>query len=89
MLIRMRDVGILSPRYVTQAFRTYARTWRKVEPDPIADNEGLGAFEKPQRFESLVWRGLGEQLFSPVRGAELLKLPLHQVEQGIRGPDPA
>ena len=89
MLLRLRDVGILSPQYVTRAFRTYARTWRKDEPDPIAENEGLGAFEKPQRFESLVWRGLGEQLFSPVRGAELLKLPLHQVEQGIRGPDPA
>ena len=89
MLIRLRDVGILSPRYVTQAFRTYARTWRKVEPDPIAENEGLGAFEKPQRFESLVWRGLGEQLFAPVRGAELLKLPLHDIEEAIRGPSTA
>ena len=86
MLIRLRDVGILSPRYVTQAFRTYARTWRKDEPDPIAEDEGLGAFERPQRFESLVWRGLGEQLFHPLRGAELLGRPLHEVEEAIRGP---
>ena len=89
MLIRLRDVGVLSPQYVTRAFRTYARTWRKDEPDPIAENEGLGVFEKPQRFKSLVWRGLGEQLFSPFRGAELLNLPLHEVEQGIRGPHAA
>ena len=89
MLLRLRDVGILSPQYVSRAFRTYARTWRKDEPDPIAENEGLGTFEKPQRFESLVWRGLGEQLFSPVRGAELLQRPLHEVEQGIRGPHAA
>ena len=86
ILIRLRDVGILPPQYVTRAFRTYARIWRKDEPDPIAQNEGLGAFEKPQRFESLVWRGLGEQLFSPFRGSELLNLPLHEVERGIRGP---
>ena len=86
MLIRLRDVGILSPRYVTRAFQTYARTWRKVEPDPIAENEGLGAFEKPQRFESLVWRGLGEQLFHPIRGAELLGQPLHEIEEVIREP---
>ena len=89
MLLRLRDVGILSPQYVSRAFRTYARTWRKDEPDPIAENEGLGAFEKPQRFESLVWRGLGEQLFAPVRGAELLQRPLHEIEEAIRGPSTA
>ena len=89
MLLRLRDVGILSPQYVSRAFRTYARTWRKDEPDPIAENEGLGAFEKPQRFESLVWRGLGEQLFSPFRGAELLQRPLHEIEEAIRGPSTA
>ena len=89
MLLRLRDVGVLSPQYVSRAFRTYARTWRKDEPDPIAENEGLGAFEKPQRFESLVWRGLGEQLFSPFRGAELLQRPLHEIEEAIRGPSTA
>ena len=89
MLLRLRDVGILSPQYVSRAFRTYARTWRKDEPDPIVENQGLGAFEKPQRFESLVWRGLGEQLFSPFRGAELLQRPLHEIEEAIRGPSTA
>ena len=89
MLIRLRDVGVLPAAAVALAFRSYARTWRKVEPDPIVENEGLGAFEKPQRFESLVWRGLGEQLFSPFRGAELLQRPLHEIEEAIRGPSTA
>ena len=86
MLIRLRDVGVLSAAAVARAFRTYARSWRRDEPDPIAANEGLGAFETPRRFENLVWRGLGEQLFHPLRGAELLGRPLHEVEEAIRGP---
>ncbi len=86
MLIRLGDVGVVSQSTVANAFRTYARTWRKREPDRIKANEGLGVFEQPRRFENLVWRGLGEQLFSPLRAAELLNLPLHEVEQAIRGP---
>ena len=46
MLLRLRDVGVLSPQYVTRAFRTYARTWRKDEPEPIAENEGSGYVSK-------------------------------------------
>jgi hypothetical protein len=86
MLMRLRDVGILPAAAVQYAFRTYAKSWRKIEPEPILDDEGLGAFEKPMRFERLVWRALGEQMISPVRGAQLLKLPLNIVEREIRGP---
>jgi Zn-dependent peptidase ImmA (M78 family) len=86
MLIRLRDVGILPNATVEYAFRSYARSWRTKEPDPIVDGEGLGAFEKPLRFERLVWRALAEELISPVRAAQMLKLPLNVVEQEIRGP---
>lgn len=86
MLMRLRDVGVLPASTVDYAFRTYARTWRTGEPEPIQDLEGFGAFEKPQRFERLVWRALAEELISPVRAAELLKLPLKSVEREIRGP---
>lgn len=86
MLVRLRDVGILSESFVENAFRSYARSWRYTEPEPIQDGEGFGAFERPQRFEKLVWRALGEELISPVRAAQLLKRPLHNVEQEIRGP---
>ena len=86
MLIRLRDVGILSAAAIEYAFRTYARSWRTREPEPIADDEGLGAFEKPSRFERLVWRALGDELISPLRGAQLLRRSLKDVEREIRGP---
>ncbi len=85
MLIRLGQIGLLPQATVDYAFRSYARAWRKNEPEPIADNEGFGAFERPQRFERLVWRALGEELISPVRAAQLLKLPLNVIEREIRG----
>ncbi len=86
MLMRLGQVSILPRSAVEYAFRSYARTWRREEPEPIRDDEGFGAFERPQRFESLVWRALGEQLISPIRAAELLRRPLASVEREIRGP---
>ena len=41
---------------------------------------------KPFHFERLVWRALGEQIISPVRAAQLLRLSLSTVEREIRGP---
>lgn len=86
MLTRLREVGVVSAAALDRAFRGHFRAWRRQEPAPILSNEGLGAFEKPRRFEDLVWRGLGEQLFAPVRGAGLLQRSLQEVEAGIRGP---
>lgn len=86
MLIRLRDVGILSASAIEYAFRTYARSWRTNEPEPITNEEGLGAFEKPSRFERLVWRALGDELIPPTRAAQLLKRSLNDVEREIRGP---
>lgn len=89
MLMRLRDVGVLKPAVVEYAFRTYARTWRKAEPEPIEPGEGLGTFESPVRFESLVYRALAEELISPARASQLLKQPLALVERQIRGPRPS
>ena len=86
MLVRLRDAGILSAAAVEYAFRTHARPWRIREPEPIADEEGLGAFEKPSRFERLVWRAVGDELISPIRAAQMLKRPLNDVEREISGP---
>lgn len=86
MLVRLGQVGILSKAAVEYAFKTYARSWRREEPEPIGAGEGFAAFEKPQRFERLVWRALGEEMISPVRAAQMLGLPLSIVERDIRGP---
>ena len=85
MLVRLGQVGILPESAVEYAFRTYARGWRSVEPEPIGPGEGFADFERPQRFERLVWRALGEQLISPVRAARMLGRSLSDVERDIRG----
>lgn len=88
MLMRLGQVGILPPASVRYAFTTFARSWRRREPEPIGDDSGFATFEKPRRFELLVWRAVGEQLISPVRAAELLNQSLDTVEQRISGPSP-
>ena len=86
MLVRLGQAGALRPSAVQRAWRTYARPWRKSEPEPIGGSFGFAAFEKPQRFERLVWRAVGEELISPVRAATLLNESLDTVEQQITGP---
>lgn len=86
MLMRLRDVGLLPAEAIERAFRGFARGWRTDEPAPIQDQEGLGAFERPQRFARLVDQALVEQKISPARAAQLLKLPLSAIEERVRGP---
>ena len=86
MLVRLGQVGVLPSVAVQRAFRTFARSWRKTEPEPISGNRGFAAFEKPQRFKRLVWHAVGEELISPVRAAALLNESLDSVERQITGP---
>ena len=86
LLIRLRQVGVLSPASVQHAFATFARPWRNSEPEPIPADHGFAAFEKPRRFNRLVSRALGEELISPVRAAALLDQSLDSIEQQINGP---
>lgn len=82
MLMRLGQVGILTETAVERAFRSYARGWRKQEPDPMQIKSET--FEKPQRFERLVWKSLMEQIINSVRAARLLKQPLDRVEHRLR-----
>ena len=86
MLIRLGQVGVLHPATVQHAFATFARSWRKSEPEPIRPDHGFAAFEEPRRFERLVSRAVGEELISPVRAAALLNQSLDSVERQISGP---
>lgn len=86
MLVRLQQLQIISESWAAYAFRTFAKSWRTQEPDPIKDDIGLGEFEKPRRYERLVYRALAEKLISPVRASELLAKPLAEVEVGLRGP---
>lgn len=84
MLMRLGDVGILPQSTVQYAFRTYARTWRSCEPEPLSRGEGQGVLERPWRYKNLVWRALGEKLISPVRAAQMLHCSLDEIAQGLR-----
>ena len=86
ILIRLAQVGVLPPATVQHAFATFARSWRKSEPEPIRPHHGFAAFEEPRRFKRLVSRALGEELISPVRAAVLLNQSLDSVERQISGP---
>lgn len=86
VLVRLGQVRVLPPAAVRHAFATFARSWRKSEPDPIGENHGFATLEKPRRFEGLVSRAVGEELISPVRAAALLNQSLDSVEQQISGP---
>lgn len=86
MLVRLGQTGILPEGVVAYAFQTFARAWRTQEPAPMDASTGLGAFEKPRRFERLVYRALAEQMISPVRAAELMQKPLAEIELGLKGP---
>ena len=86
MLVRLGQVGVLSASAVRRAFATFARGWLTTEPEPMGDEQGFGAFERPPRFRRLVWRAVGEELISPVRGAALLGESLEVVEWQVSGP---
>lgn len=86
LLIRLGQVGVMSESSVKRAFATFARSWRKSEPDPIQPEHGFAAFEKPLRFKRLVWRALGEEFISPIRAAELLGQSRESVERQFTEP---
>ena len=74
-------MGALPQGSVQHAFATFARSWRRSEPDPICTDYGFAAFEKPRRFKRLVLRAVGEELISPVRAAAFLNQSLESVER--------
>ena len=88
MLVRLGQVGVLRRAAVERAWRTFARSWRREEPEPIRGDQGFATFEHPRRFRQLVWRAVGEELISPVRAAALLDESLDAVERQIAGPVP-
>ncbi len=86
LLMRLGQTDAISHGSLQHAFATFARSWRKSEPDPIQPGHGFAAFERPRRFKRLVLRAVGEELISPARAAALLDQSLESVERQISGP---
>ena len=86
ILMRLKDIGILSEATVSYAFQTYARTWRTAEPQPLESKGLYGKLERPTRFERSVYWALADRLISLPRAEELLRRPIAEVELAVRGP---
>ena len=89
LLVRLRNIGIISDATLIYAFQTVARGWRTLEPVPLEQNREQGKKERARRFERLCYRALSEGLISLTKAAELLRCPIDEVEKGLRGPERA
>ncbi len=87
LLVRLKDIGVISESVLTYAFQSYASGWRTSEPDPLEPENLRGTRERPIRFERLCYRALAEDMISVVKAAELLRCPVSEVKKGLKGPD--
>jgi Zn-dependent peptidase ImmA (M78 family) len=89
LLMRLRQLGVISEAILVYAFQTIARGWRTQEPEELEEPEKRGVRERARRFERLCYRALAEGLISLAKAAELLRLPASAVEAGLKGPQHA
>jgi Zn-dependent peptidase ImmA (M78 family)/DNA-binding XRE family transcriptional regulator len=85
-LVRLEQVGVLDHGNVEYAFRTFGSSWRREEPEPLEAANDQGLSELPRRFERLVYRAAAEDMISLTKAVELLRVPLAEVEEGLKGP---
>ena len=83
-LRRLKDLHLLTDAGYSAMFIEFSRNgWRTAEP------EALRA-EQPRRFESLVFRGLAQDLFSPSRAAEFMQCRVDELDPTLSHyPEPA
>jgi len=89
VLMRLRQVGIISEATLVYAFQTIARGWRTQEPEELEPPNIRGQRERAVRFDRLCYRTLAEGMNSVDKAAELLRLPLPEDELGLKGPQKA
>jgi len=86
LLMRLRQLDVISESTLIYAWQTIARGWRTQEPEPLEKPDEIGQRERARRFDRLCYRALAEDLISMSKAAELLRVPLEQVEAGLKGP---
>jgi Zn-dependent peptidase ImmA (M78 family)/DNA-binding XRE family transcriptional regulator len=86
LLMRLRQLNVISESTLIYIFQTTARGWRTQEPEELEDEKVRGQLEQALRFERLCYRALAEELIPLAKAAELLQLPAYEVEIGLKGP---
>lgn len=89
LLMRLRQVEIISESTLIYAFQTIGRGWRTQEPCELEAPKERGQRERALRLERLCYRALAEGLISLSKAAEVLRLPVPEVEAGLKGPQRA
>lgn len=85
LLMRFRDLGIISAETLSTIFQTVARHWRTKEPDELKPSPLRN--EDPGRFRRLCYRALAEKMISLPKAAELLQMPATVIAKEMRGAD--
>jgi Zn-dependent peptidase ImmA (M78 family)/transcriptional regulator with XRE-family HTH domain len=86
LLMRLRQLDVISESTLIYAFQTIARGWRTQEPQELEEPQIRGKRERALRFERLCYRALAEGMISLSKAAELLQLSVPEVETGLKGP---
>lgn len=89
LLMRLRQLDVISEAILVYAFQTIGRGWRTQEPHELELPDERGMRERALRFDRLCYRALAEGLISLSKGAELLRVPVTQVEADLKGPQGA
>ena len=79
LVVRMRDLGIVTEATMVSIFRGIGSSWRKDEPCPLERTESHG------RFRRLCLRALAEEAISESKAAELLSLRVSEIERVMAG----
>ena len=74
LVMRMRDLEIITEATLRGIFRGIGSSWRTEEPRPLKRNE------RPTRFRRLCLRALAEDEISKSKAAELLRLRVSEIE---------
>ena len=81
LVMRMRDLEIITEATVRNIFSGIGRSWRTEEPRPLERTEC------PTRFRRLCLRALAEHAISVSKAAELLRLKVSKIEGIMAGTD--
>ena len=79
LVMRMRDLGIISQATLRDIFAGIGSGWRTGEPRPLRRTES------PTRFRRLCLRALAESEISESKAAELLRLRVSEIENIMAG----
>ncbi len=75
LLIRLRQLDVISDSTLTYAFQTVARGWRTHKPEELEAPKEMGHRETGLRFGRLCYRALAEGLISLDKSVKLYDAP--------------